>query len=113
VIAKHLVAVMILIGSAGCVQDPDIAHYTVEQYRANDRLRTEVFSKCIDDPGTLGETADCINAREAERLESHGSLRGSPPVGLDAKRNPAYPRSNAEPEVSVEAVTQPPQGEAK
>jgi hypothetical protein len=45
-----------------------------------------VFKKCANDPGTLQNTPDCINARAAERLESLGSLRNSGPLGLDDKK---------------------------
>lgn len=71
---------------AGCTQNPSVAQYTVDEYRANKALRKEMFAKCVNDPGTLGQTPDCINAREAERLESHGSLRDSAPIGLDPKK---------------------------
>jgi hypothetical protein len=62
---------------------PAVAEHTVDEYRADARLRQEVFGRCRADPGTLGETPDCINALEAERLESRGSLRDLPPLGLD------------------------------
>lgn len=61
----------------------DTARHTVDEYRANVDLRREVFRRCTGDPGTLGKSPDCINAREAERLESHGSLREQPALGLD------------------------------
>jgi len=67
---------------------PVVALHTVAEYRADTQLRQEVFGRCRADPGTLGETPDCINAIEAERLESRGSLRDLPPLGLD----PASPR---------------------
>lgn len=67
----------------GCSPGPDVARHTVAEYRADAELRREVFAQCTNDPGTLAETPDCVNAREAERLESLGSLRNQPPVGLD------------------------------
>ena len=71
---------------AACTQDADIARHTVDGYRADTELRREVFSACANDPGTHGESADCVNAIEAERLESRGSLRELPPAGLDTNR---------------------------
>jgi hypothetical protein len=65
--------------------EPAVARHTVEEYRADAQLRRGVFSQCVNDPGTLAETPDCINAREAERLESRGSLRDLPPLGLDTE----------------------------
>jgi hypothetical protein len=82
----HTLAALVLIGAAGCTRESDTAHHTVEQYRADKSLRQEVFSKCANDPGTLGKAPDCINAREAQRLESYGTLRDSGPVGLDSKK---------------------------
>lgn len=78
--------VLMLLGFAGCARQPDAARHTVDDYRADKTLRQDVFKKCANDPGTLGKTPDCINANEAERLESFGSLRNSAPIGLDDKR---------------------------
>ena len=85
---KAVVAVLVGLGVTACTRDVNVARHTVEEYRANAALRRETFSKCVDDPGTLGRSADCINAREAERLESRGSLRDQPPLGL----HPSGPR---------------------
>jgi hypothetical protein len=77
-----VIAVAILISAAACTPP---AQHTVAQYRADTPLRRQVLGKCLNDPGTLAATPDCVNAREAERLESLGSLREQPPLGLDSK----------------------------
>lgn len=82
---RYVVA-LVLVGAAGCTRESDTARHTVEQYRADKSLRQEVFGKCANDPGTLRNTPDCVNAREAERLESYGSLRDSGSLGLDSKK---------------------------
>jgi hypothetical protein len=83
-----LIVLAILVGLAvSCAPGPEAARHTVADYRADASLRREVFSQCLNDPGGLGQTPDCVNAREAERLESRGSLRDQAPVGLDPKRN--------------------------
>jgi hypothetical protein len=79
---------VIVLGSAACSREAAIARHSVEQYRADKALRQAVVGNCANDPGTLGSTPDCINAREAERLESYGRLRDSGPVGLDSKKKP-------------------------
>ena len=84
----NYLAVVFILGAAGCTREADVVHHTVEDYRANKTLWHEMFKKCTNDPGTLGKTPDCINAQEAERLESYGSLRDSGPVGLDSKKKP-------------------------
>jgi hypothetical protein len=84
----HILTALALLGLSGCTREADVARHTVEEYRANKTLRQAVFKQCTNDPGTLGTTPDCLNAREAEQLESIGSLRKSGPVGLDSKRKP-------------------------
>jgi hypothetical protein len=82
---RYLAAVFLL-EVVGCTRQPDVARHTVEEYRADKTLRQDLFRKCANDPGTLAKTPDCINASEAERLESLGSLRKSGPIGLDDKK---------------------------
>ena len=84
----NTLAVVLTLSAAGCTREADVAHHTVEDYRANKTLRQETFKKCANDPGMLKKTPECINAQEAERLEGYGSLRNSGPVGLDSKRKP-------------------------
>jgi hypothetical protein len=84
----NYLAVVLILSAAGCTREADVAHHTVEDFRANKSLRQEMFKQCTNDPGTFRKTPDCINAQEAERLESYGSLRNSGPVGLDPKKKP-------------------------
>jgi hypothetical protein len=83
---RSLIGVLAVFSAVACTQDADVARHTVEEYRADAELRREVFAACVSDPGTRAESADCVNAIEAERLESRGSLRDLPPVGLDPNR---------------------------
>jgi hypothetical protein len=82
----HCLAALILLVLVACSRQPEVARHTVQDYRADKSLRQDTFKWCANDPGTLGKSPDCINAREAERLESIGSLRDSGPLGLDAKK---------------------------
>ena len=82
----HTLTALVVVNLVGCSREADVARHTVEEYGADKTLRQEMFQKCANDPGTLGKTPDCINAQEAERLESYGSLRNSGAIGLDAKR---------------------------
>jgi len=70
-----------------CTPGPPSAEHTVSEYRADAALRREVFDRCRNDPGGFGRAPDCVNAREAERLESRGSLHDQAPVGLDPNRS--------------------------
>jgi hypothetical protein len=65
-----------------CTRQPPSAEHTVAEYRANVALRREEFARCVNDPGSLGRTPDCINAREASRVEDIGSVRDTPPIHL-------------------------------
>lgn len=81
-----LIAVLLALaaagGLAGCTREPPPAQHTVAEYRANPTLRREQFARCANDPGTLQGTPDCVNAREASRLEAVGSVRDTPPIQL-------------------------------
>jgi hypothetical protein len=79
---KTVVAALAAVATTACTPDVNVARYAVQEYRANATLRREIFAKCRNDPGTLGQSADCINAREAELLESRGPLRDHAPLGL-------------------------------
>jgi hypothetical protein len=78
--------VVTAISAVACAPAPDRARHTVEEYRQNFMFRKQEFDLCTNDPGSLGTTPDCINAREAERLEGVGSLRTLPPLQLPSKK---------------------------
>ncbi len=75
-------ATVVSLGLTCCAPQPQPAQHTVAEYRANADLRREQFARCTNDPGTLGKTPDCVNAREAQRLEDMGSVRNTPAIGL-------------------------------
>ena len=75
-------AMLAALGLTCCARQPDVAQHTVAEYRANADLRREQFARCTNDPGTLGKTPDCVNARDAQRLEDIGSVRNTPPIEL-------------------------------
>lgn len=67
--------VVTAMSAAGCAPAPDRARHTVEEYRHDPELRPEELARCSSDPGALGSSADCVNVREADEMESVGSLR--------------------------------------
>jgi hypothetical protein len=75
-------ATVVALGLTCCARQPEVAQHTVAEYRANADFRREQFARCTNDPGTLGNTPDCVNAREAQRLEDMGSVRNTPPIEL-------------------------------
>jgi hypothetical protein len=57
---------------------------TVDYYRAHAVERAATLRTCANDPGDLRDSPNCVNAREAARVEDVGSLRSLPPMGLPA-----------------------------
>lgn len=83
--------IVTVLGAVGCAPAPDRAAHSVEEYRRNAELRQRVFARCTQDPGSTARSPDCVNAREAERLESVGSLRTLPALTLPA--SVAHPKN--------------------
>jgi hypothetical protein len=67
---------------AACEPAPKSAKYTVEAYRHDPALREATLAECANDPGGLRAQPDCLNAQRAAQLESRGSLRAAPAMGL-------------------------------
>lgn len=89
-----MVCVATLLMAAACAPEPQVARYTVDQYRANAALRRAQVARCEADPGTLADTPDCINARQAAAFEDHPRVRDLPPLGLDPNQNPIRKRTS-------------------
>jgi hypothetical protein len=87
-VRSSLGLVVTLLGAAGCTPVPDRAKHTVSDYRADAELRRIELAKCWNDPGTLGKSPDCVNARDADRAEGMGSLRELPPLELPKTGSP-------------------------
>jgi hypothetical protein len=78
--------VVAILSTVSCAPAPDRAGHTVDEYGQNAALRESEMRRCTNDPGTLGTSPDCINAREAERRGGVGSLRTLPPLKLPDKK---------------------------
>jgi hypothetical protein len=92
-VRRCLGLVVTLTSAAGCAPAPDRALHTVDEYRHDATLRESTFARCADDPASRGSSPDCINVREAERLEGVGSLRTLAPLELPDPH--AHPESTA------------------
>ena len=77
--------VVTLCAVAACAPVPKHAGYSVAFYRGHPTVLTSMLARCTNDPGGLGRTPDCIDARVAARIESIGSLERLPPMGLPLK----------------------------
>lgn len=73
---------IVLLGAVACSPAPPASSLTVDYYRAHPAERDAEVALCGNDPGGLGLTSACVNAREAARIQGVGSLRALPPIGL-------------------------------
>ncbi len=92
---RFCLGIVVTIGSAACAPSPPPSTFTVEYYRAHREAREAKLAICNQDPGGIGKTPHCVNARQAARLESVGSLRELPALGLP---DGAKPESGDEPQ---------------
>jgi hypothetical protein len=78
--------IVTFLSAAGCAPAPDRASHTVEDYQKDAELRRKELAHCESDPGSLGNLADCVNVREAERSVGVGNLRELPPLRLPDRK---------------------------
>src|SRR3989441_165343 len=68
---RNCLGIVVTVSAAvSCAPVPDQAN-TVTYYRAHATERGAQLKKCVDEPGSIGRTPDCVNAREAARLEAN------------------------------------------
>lgn len=92
---RWCLGIVVTIGSAACAPSPEPTHQTVDYYVSNREAREARLAECANDPGALDQTPDCVNARQAARLDAK-SLRDLPPMGLldDAEKNESAPSTD-------------------
>ena len=84
-VRMSLEIVVTLSAVTACAPVPNRAQHSVAYYRAHAAALKETLSRCTNDPGSLGRTPDCVNARLAARIGGIGSLGSLPPMGLPVK----------------------------
>ena len=72
-------ATVLALVCAGCGSSSGSAR-TVSYFQAHPKERESVFKRCADDPGTLGKSAECVNAERAEEIEGIGSFSQLAPM---------------------------------
>ena len=85
-VRMRLGIIVTFLSAAGCAPAPDRAEHTVDDYLKDRTLRQQELTRCLNDPGTLGKTADCINVTAADRTAGVGSMRDLPPLQLPPKK---------------------------
>jgi hypothetical protein len=87
--AKSTGLVLLTLVACACSRGPqEEATHTVDYYRSHAEMREAKLRDCSNDPGSLGDSPNCVNVRRAEELESLGSLRKLPPMGLSNGKDP-------------------------
>jgi hypothetical protein len=86
--AAALLMVCVALSLVCCTRQQEPARHTVAEYRADPAWRREQFARCSNDPGTLGNTPDCINVRQATLMEDNQSVRDLPPIRLPPPSEP-------------------------
>ena len=84
-VRMSLEIVVTLSAVTACAPVPNRAQHSVAYYRAHPVALKETLSRCTNDPGGLGRTPDCMNARAAARDTGIGSLGTLRPMGLPVK----------------------------
>ena len=54
-----------IIALTGCTKEALEPVNTVEWYKAHEAEREAMLKKCLNNPGQLAETPNCVNAKEA------------------------------------------------
>lgn len=91
--ARWCLGIVVTISIAACAPSPNPTHQTVEYYRANPGAREAKLTECANDPGALGQTPDCVNAKQAARMDVK-SLRDLPPLDLSGGASKEPPRKD-------------------
>jgi len=84
VVAASFVLTCALLGS--CSHEASPAAHSVDWYLAHVADRETAVQRCANDPGTLKDTPDCVNATAAAQRADIGSLRNLPPLGLTPRQ---------------------------
>jgi len=79
---RRCLGIVVTLGTAACAPSPDASGHSVEYYREQSAEREARLAECVNEPGGIGRSRDCSNAREAARIEGVGSLRDLPPLDL-------------------------------
>lgn len=79
---RKMIQAFAILTLSSCTFERPEERRTVEYYRAHPQEREARILECKNDPGGLAHTPNCVNARQAARLEGPRSFRDLPPMGL-------------------------------
>lgn len=87
-VRNRLGIVVTVSAAVSCAPVPD-QERTVAYYREHAAEREAQLRKCVDNAGAIGDRADCVNAKQAARVEGIGSQRELPPLDLSGDGKPS------------------------
>lgn len=74
-LAAALTAVLAACDNGAATDTPAPTGHDVHYYLDNPDERRAVIAECDNDPGSLGDTSNCINAYEADEEDMNRSIR--------------------------------------
>ena len=89
--AGFALSLLSVVGPARAQPLPPEYQRTVEWYASHPSERTQVRRICLNDPGHLAQSPDCINAKKGDLIAAAGpSRRGSAGVDMSDPDSPEY-----------------------
>ncbi len=89
--AGSVLSLLPIVGAARAQPLPPEYLRTVEWYASHPSERTQVRRICLNDPGHLAQSPDCINAKKGDLIAATGqSRRGSAGVDMSDPDTPEY-----------------------
>ena len=82
---KIVLLVLLAAGLAGCGEETPVQ--TVDWYKDHDTERKEMLAKCKADPGQLGQSPNCINAKQAENQKANARRGWVTPSAVEFGKN--------------------------
>lgn len=78
---KNIALLALLAILAGCGENTPVQ--TVDWYKEHEAERKEMLAKCEADPGRLGESANCVNAQQADNQKANARRGWVTPNAVD------------------------------
>jgi hypothetical protein len=66
---KKFILLVLVATLAGCSENTPVQ--TVDWYKEHSTERKEMLAKCKANPGQLGESANCVNAQQADNQNAN------------------------------------------
>jgi hypothetical protein len=78
---KKFILLVLVATLAGCSENTPVQ--TVDWYKEHSTERKEMLAKCKANPGQLGESANCVNAQQADNQNANARRGWTTPNAVD------------------------------